>query len=130
MGAYLIICKEKSAEEAWSFFEKVEPAFKPFRDAICGECTYQCTILDCLRGLEYGIKLGWYNSKNFNVKEYEENERVDNGDMNWIIPGKFLAFSSPSPKSYDADGVNNLYIYLYIYIFIYIYIYVIFYFIY
>jgi cell division cycle 14 len=105
MGAYLLICKEKTAEEAWSFFEKVEPPFRPFRDAICGECTYQCTILDCLRGLEYGMKLGWYNSKTFNVKEYEEYERVDNGDMNWIIPGKFIAFSSPSAKPYDADGV-------------------------
>ena len=105
MGAYLLICKEKSAEEAWSFFEKVDPTFKPFRDAICGECTYQCTIYDCLKGLEYGIKLGWYNPKTFNVKEYEEYERVDNGDMNWIIPGKFLSFSSPCAKPYDADGV-------------------------
>ncbi len=24
--------------------------------------------------------------------------------MNWIIPGKFLAFSSPSNSQYDADG--------------------------
>jgi hypothetical protein len=24
----------------------------------------------------------------------------------WIIPGKFLAFSSPSAAPYDADGVN------------------------
>ena len=44
MGAYLLICKEKTAEEAWSFFEKVDPPFKSFRDAICGDCTYQCTV--------------------------------------------------------------------------------------
>lgn len=52
------------------------------------------------------MKLGWYNPQTFKVKEYEEYERVDNGDMNWIIPGKFLAFSSPSATPYDADGVN------------------------
>lgn len=53
------------------------------------------------------MKLGWYNPNTFKVKEYEEYERVDNGDMNWIIPGKFLAFSSPSANPYDNDGVKN-----------------------
>lgn len=109
MGAYLIICKKQTAEEAWSFFANVEPKFKPYRDAIYGSCSYECTILDCLRGLEYGIKLGWYNPSTFKVKEYEEFERVDNGDMNWIIPGKFLAFSSPSPAQYDSDGVKIIF---------------------
>lgn len=45
MGAYLLICKGKTAEEAWSYFDKVEPGFKPFRDAIYGECTYECTVI-------------------------------------------------------------------------------------
>ena len=54
------------------------------------------------------MKLGWYHPQTFKVKEYEEYERVDNGDMNWIIPGKFLAFSSPSATPYDADGVNHI----------------------
>lgn len=30
--------------------------------------------------------------------------QVENGDMNWIIPDKFLAFAGPSPTSTDADG--------------------------
>jgi len=54
------------------------------------------------------MKLGWYNPQTFKVKEYEEFERVDNGDMNWILPGKFLAFSSPSATPYDADGVIKI----------------------
>jgi cell division cycle 14 len=29
------------------------------------------------------------------VKEYEYYERVENGDLNWIIPGKFAAFMGP-----------------------------------
>ncbi len=55
--------------------------------------------------MEYAIKLGWYNPLTFNIKEYEEFERVDNGYMNWVIPGKFLAFSSPSSKLVDSNGV-------------------------
>ena len=31
----------------------------------------------------------------FNVQEYQFYEKIENGDMNWIIPGKFLAFSTP-----------------------------------
>lgn len=29
------------------------------------------------------------------MKEYEHYERVENGDLNWIIPGKFVAFMGP-----------------------------------
>ena len=60
-----------------------------------------------LIGLQYAIELGWYNSKTFKVKEYEEYEKVDKGDMNWIIPGIFLAFSSPSAKEYDEEGYRT-----------------------
>ena len=115
--SYLIIYKKQTAEQAWSLFENVEPKFVPYRDAIYGECTYECTIFDCLKGLELGMKLNWYNPSTFNLKEYEEYERVDNGDLNWIIPGKFVAFSSPSKNQYDTDGVNILSFYFYLYYF-------------
>ena len=50
------------------------------------------------------MKLGWYNFDTFNVKQYEFYEKVDNGDLNWIMPGKFMAFSGPSNTQYDKDG--------------------------
>lgn len=36
--------------------------------------------------------------KTFNVKEYEHYERVENGDLNWILPDKFMAFMGPIEK--------------------------------
>lgn len=30
--------------------------------------------------------------------------QFENGDMNWIIPDKFLAFSNPSPAEFDKNG--------------------------
>ena len=48
--------------------------------------------------------ISWYDPKTFKTKEFEEYANVDNGDMNWIIPNKFLAFSSPSPSQYDSEG--------------------------
>ena len=41
------------------------------------------------------MRLGWYNYATFNVQEYQHYEKVENGDLNWIVPGKFLAFSGP-----------------------------------
>jgi len=108
MGAFLVLIMGKTAEEAWAFFEDVTPPFKPFRDASYLSCTYKCTILDCLRGLEFAVKMGWFSLKTFDVKDYEYYERVENGDMNWIIPGKFLAFCTPSDERVDKDGYTHL----------------------
>ena len=52
-------------------------------------------MIHCLQGLESALKEGWYNFRTFNVKEYEHYERVENGDLNWIIPNKFVAFMGP-----------------------------------
>ena len=44
-------------------------------------------------------------------------QRVENGDLNWIIPGKFLAFSGPHNKSRIENGmVVGVYVCIYIYI--------------
>ena len=48
------------------------------------------------------MKFKWYDFRTFNVKEYEFYERVENGDVNWIIPGKFMAFMGPIDKR-DAN---------------------------
>ena len=34
-------------------------------------------------------------------------QRVENGDLNWIIPGKFLAFSGPHNKSRIENGMTS-----------------------
>ena len=56
---------------------------------------YKCTLEHCVRGLEFALNRKWYDFATFNVKEYEHYEKVKNGDLNWIIPGKFLAFMGP-----------------------------------
>lgn len=63
--------------------------------------------MDCLRGLEYAIKLKWFNVREFKLRDYEYYERVENGDLNVIIPEKFIAFSGPSPTQRDADGYRT-----------------------
>ncbi|TMS10134.1 Dual specificity protein phosphatase CDC14AB [Larimichthys crocea] len=50
------------------------------------------------------LQHGFFDFESFDVEEYEHYERVENGDMNWIIPGKILAFSSPHTRSKIENG--------------------------
>ena len=78
----------------------------PYRDASYGECFYPCSIQQCWEGLEFAIKLGWYNFKTFDDREYEYYEKLDNGDLNWIIPNKFMAFMGPVDEEVE-DRMGN-----------------------
>lgn len=75
------------SEKVWSTFRGYHSQIKPFRDAGYGDCTYDCTLKHCWEGLEIAVKLGWYSLKGFDDREYEYYEQLQNGDINWIIPG-------------------------------------------
>uniref|UniRef100_A0A8C3LM39 Cell division cycle 14A n=1 Tax=Chrysolophus pictus TaxID=9089 RepID=A0A8C3LM39_CHRPC len=105
IGAYAVIYLKKTPEEAYrTLLSGSNPQYIPFRDASFGNCTYNLTILDCLQGINKALQHGFFDFKTFDVDEYEHYERVENGDFNWIIPGKFLAFSGPHPKSKFENG--------------------------
>jgi len=73
-----------------------------------GPCTYKCPIIDCLEGLEQAIKWGWYTFESFDVIQYQHFEKVENGDLNWIIPGKFIAFSGPQNVSDKYESLTAI----------------------
>jgi cell division cycle 14 len=50
------------------------------------------------------MKLNWLNFETFDREQYEFYERVENGDLNWIIPGKVLSFCGPHDRSYVHNG--------------------------
>ena len=103
MGAYQVLVLGRTAEEAWRTFAGLD-AFRAFRDASPGASLYGCTLLDCFRALSKAVALGWFSLDSFNVKDYEHYEQLQHGDMNWIQPGKLLAFSCPSENTYDLHG--------------------------
>ncbi|XP_070448517.1 dual specificity protein phosphatase CDC14A isoform X23 [Equus przewalskii] len=105
IGAYAVIYLKKTPEEAYRALLSGSTApYLPFRDASFGNCSYNLTILDCLQGIRKGLQHGFFDFETFDVDEYEHYERVENGDFNWIVPGKFLAFSGPHPKSKIENG--------------------------
>jgi cell division cycle 14 len=102
MGAYQLIILGRTAEEAINPFETIKPPLRPFRDASYSECSYELTLLDILNGLEYGIKLGWFNYSKFNVRDYEFYELEKHGNLHWIVPNKFMALGTPM----DIPGLS------------------------
>lgn len=104
MGCFMIVILKRSADEAWHTLRPYHKILRPFRDASGGNSSYRLSIYDVLCGLEKGIKLGWYDFKTFDVHEYEYYEKVENGDLNWIIPNKIVALMGPSGKSKDSNG--------------------------
>ncbi|XP_054899887.1 dual specificity protein phosphatase CDC14AB isoform X2 [Poeciliopsis prolifica] len=105
IGGYAVIYLKKTPEEAFRALNSgSNAAYLPFRDASFGNCTYNLTVLDCLQGIRKALQHGFFDFETFDVDEYEHYERVENGDLNWIVPGKFLAFSGPHPKSRIENG--------------------------
>lgn len=56
-----------------------------------------------LFGVKRAIDLRLLRLDEFDLKEYETYEKVENGDYNWLSPG-FIAFASPTEPGYSANG--------------------------
>jgi len=105
ISAYAIIYLKRTPEEAYKpLISGSNPPYLPFRDASFSGSTYNLTLLDCLHGLYKALLNGFFSFDNFDVEEYEHYEKVENGDLNWIVPEKFLAFSGPHAKSKIENG--------------------------
>eukprot|EP01066_Platyproteum_vivax_P013599 Platyproteum_vivax@DN6148_c0_g1_i3.p1 len=107
MCAFQIAMLKKTADVSYTPFQNVTPAFLPYRDAGYGAWDYNCLMISCLRGFERACQLGWYNFETFDIKSYSKYDRIDFGDMHWIVPNKFLAFSGPSNSSSDQFGYRT-----------------------
>uniref|UniRef100_A0A665U626 Cell division cycle 14A n=1 Tax=Echeneis naucrates TaxID=173247 RepID=A0A665U626_ECHNA len=105
IGGYAVIYLKKTPEEAYrALISGSNASYLSFRDASFGKCSYSLSVLDCLQGIRKALQHGFFDFETFDVDEYEHYERVENGDLNWIVPGKFLAFSGPHPKTKVENG--------------------------
>ncbi|KAL3816244.1 hypothetical protein ACHAXA_002190 [Cyclostephanos tholiformis] len=109
-------------------FARLHP-LPPYHDASPVACTYDLSVKDCLMGLDKARRFGFFKfgdatpspppsssspssymmadgcPASFDVDEYEHFEQVENGDLNWIIAGRILAFAGPQSKRLTtSDG--------------------------
>ncbi|XP_014203666.1 dual specificity protein phosphatase CDC14B isoform X2 [Copidosoma floridanum] len=106
VGCYSIIYLKKTADEAYKSLTASPncPPFEMFRDASIRKPFYEISLKDCLSAIFKCHELGFFNFDDFNLTEYEYFERVENGDLNWIVPGKFIAFCGPHSKNEYDNG--------------------------
>ena len=95
IGAFQIIMLQRTAEQVCDKFQNVSK-FIPFCDASQEPSSFELYIEDCLKAIEKAIAFNWFNINSFNLREYETNAQLEFGGLNWIIPGKVLAFVCPS----------------------------------
>ena len=100
MMAYLIFVLEYTAEQAYGPLMGIEPPFISFRDAAFAINTFPVTVLDCARAFYRVRSLGHFSFKDFSLPTFRRLVALENGDISWIVPGKFIAFRYRSPSSH------------------------------
>ncbi|XP_041420532.1 dual specificity protein phosphatase CDC14C isoform X3 [Xenopus laevis] len=104
VGSFAIIYLNKQPLELYRLLQAGSTNYLPFRDASFGTCSFHLTLLDCFNALHKALQYNFFDFKTFDVEEYQHYERAENGDFNWIVPEKFLAFSGPHQKSKIESG--------------------------
>ncbi|KAA6370976.1 MAG: putative Dual specificity protein phosphatase CDC14A, partial [Streblomastix strix] len=98
MTSYMVLYLHKSPEDACIPFANIYPPIPPYRDAGPGQSTMNLHVLDCLQGLKKAQQRKILNFSKFDYEEYEFFDQIDNGELNWIIPNRIMAFCSPTQK--------------------------------
>ncbi|XP_018653861.1 putative dual specificity protein phosphatase cdc14 [Schistosoma mansoni] len=105
IGSFQIIYLGRTPEEAYKHLTLNDNRpFLPFRDASFGASTYHLTLLDCLFAVNKALLNKFLDFDTFDLQEYEHFEKVENGDLSWIIPNKFLAFCGPHSQTKIENG--------------------------
>ncbi|KAL3098158.1 hypothetical protein niasHS_001994 [Heterodera schachtii] len=105
IASYMIIYHHLPAEQAYLRLQCAEPPqFVGFRDAALGPPSYLLHVQHVIKSIEKALKFKWLDFGQFDADEYEHFERVENGDLNWIVPGKLLSFCGPHARSYVENG--------------------------
>uniref|UniRef100_A0A2K5JJQ3 Cell division cycle 14C n=1 Tax=Colobus angolensis palliatus TaxID=336983 RepID=A0A2K5JJQ3_COLAP len=104
VGCYMVIYLGRTPEEAYRILIFGDTSYIPFRDAAYGSCNFYITLLDCFHAVKKAMQYGFLNFNSFNLDEYEHYEKPENGDLNWIIPDRFIAFCGPHSRTRLESG--------------------------
>lgn len=85
---------------------QIEPPLQGFRDAGYSNADFEITIQDVVYGMWRAKERGMLDLTTFNLEEYEQYERVDQGDFN-VITKDFIAFASPQQSARKPGPLNE-----------------------
>ena len=117
LAAHSVLYLGKTPEQAMRPFAQIVPPLAPWHDASPSLDSFHLSTLDVLRGILKARACGFFSFESgaFDCDEYETYEKVENGDMNWLVNGRFLAFAGPEDSraacaalGYHSTAVEDL----------------------
>ncbi|XP_023935541.2 dual specificity protein phosphatase CDC14B [Bicyclus anynana] len=99
IGSYQIIYLGGSPAAVYKQLTEGTWSLLSFRDASGGPALFDISLLDVLHGIKVAHDAKFFDFEHFDAEQYLFYEKVENGDLNWIVPGKMLAFSGPNHRS-------------------------------
>lgn len=99
IGSYQIIYLGSSPAAVYKQLTEGSWSLLSFRDASGGPPLFDISLLDVLHGMKVAHDAKFFDFDHFDAEQYLFYEKVENGDLNWIVPSKMLAFSGPHHRS-------------------------------
>ena len=103
IAAHGLLFRGQSPAEALAPFRSMSPPLPPWHDASPQVDPFHLTTLDVLRGLERAKRCGFFSFQTFDLERFERFEAAENGDMNWLAEGRFLALAGPQDPQPGAS---------------------------
>jgi cell division cycle 14 len=95
VAAWAVLYQGREVQEVIQHLASFKVVFREFRDAGMTDPSPTLQLSDILLGLKKAHDLAFFDFNVFNVNEYDLLEQPQNGDMNWIVPRRFLACATP-----------------------------------
>ena len=98
------IAPELGSHQVLQPIAQITPPLQAFRDAGYSSADYEITIQDVVYAMWRAKERGMIDLAKFDLDEYEQYERVDQGDFN-VMSKDFIAFASPQQSK--RGGLNE-----------------------
>lgn len=103
---YMVLVQSWAPHQVLQPICQADPPFQSFRDAGYSSADFEITIQDIVYGVWRAKERGLIELISFNLEEYEQYERVDQGDFN-VIADSFIALASPQNSLRSKSGLLN-----------------------
>ncbi|GMM37357.1 hypothetical protein DASC09_046820 [Saccharomycopsis crataegensis] len=91
---YMVLIQSWAPHQVLQPISQIDPPVAPFRDAGYAKSDFEITIQDVVYGVWRAKERGMIDLTSFDLAEFEQYERVDQGDLSLVSPD-FVAFASP-----------------------------------
>lgn len=105
IGSYQIIYLNAVPSEVYKQLTKDSRwTLLGFIDCCSAGSVYDIPLSDVLQGVKIAFDAHFFDFNDFDEEQYLYYEKVENGDLSWIIPQKMLAFLGPQQESNNDNG--------------------------